>query len=78
MNTELTEIQKQELKDYFNVKVHPRYKPKTIENIIEVVNKIRIGEFSEMEFVNPITKILRWQDMLEIWGLYKNKIVELK
>ena len=77
MNTKLTEIQKQELKDYFNVKVHPRFKPKTIEKIISKINEIRIGTTKATEWVNEQTKIVTWETYLEIWGLY-NKYVELK
>lgn len=66
----LTEEETQELKKHFALRVRPQYKPSTINRIIEVVNKIRLGEMKDTEFVNPVTKILTWDVMLENFGLY--------
>lgn len=78
MNTILTSAEEQKLRDHFNTKISPRYKPQTITKIIEAVNKIRIGEMKDTDFVNPITKIVDWSCYFEIWGLYQRKFVELK
>lgn len=70
-NTILTEIEEQELRDYFNVKVNPRYKPRTINKIIDNINKIRTGVIKLTDYVNPDTKILNWDTMIENWKLDK-------
>lgn len=77
MNTILNEQEEKELRDHFALKVRPRYATRTVDKIVEAVNKIRTGLMKETEFVNPVTKIADWQTYLEVWGLY-NRFVRLE
>ncbi len=69
MQNKLTEIEEGELRKHFQLKVRPQYKTKTLDKIVDAVNKVRTGIMKESEWVNSSTKIITWGDYFENWNL---------
>jgi hypothetical protein len=70
MNTTMTSEEEEALRRHFALKVRPQYKPSTIDKIVAKINAIRVGEASIEDWINPTTKILNWDCMIEQFGLY--------